>query len=38
MTHYQKMEADTLGDKQGKVKVKALFNALVDPQPAIEAE
>ena len=25
-----KMDAETLGDKQGEVKVKALLNALVD--------
>ena len=26
----EKMDAETLGDKQGEVKVKALLNALVD--------
>ena len=29
-TRYQSMDAETLGDKQGKVKVKTLLNALVD--------
>ena len=32
------MEAETLGDEQGKVKVKALLNTLVDTQEAIKAE
>jgi len=32
------MEVETLDDKQGKVKVKALLNALVNTQAAIEAE
>ena len=30
ITRYQKMDAETLGDKRGEVKVKALLNALVD--------
>ena len=30
ITRYQKMDAETVVDKQGKVKVKALLNALVD--------
>ena len=38
MTRYQNMEAETLGDKQGKVKVKALLSALVDKQSKIEAK
>ena len=30
ITLYQRIDAETLGDKQGEVKVKALLNALVD--------
>jgi len=30
MTRYRKIETETLGDKQGKVKVNALLNAMVD--------
>ena len=30
ITRYQSMDAETLGDKQGKVKVSTLLNALVD--------
>ena len=37
MTRYQKMEGQTLGDEQGKIKVKALLNALIDTQEAIKA-
>ena len=32
------MEAETLGDKQSDVKVKALLNALIDTEAAIVAE
>lgn len=28
MIHYEKMEAETLGNKQSKVKAKGLLNAL----------
>ena len=38
MTRWQKMEAETLGDKQGEVKAKALLNALDDTLTNIEAE
>ena len=38
MTRWQKMEAETLGDKQGEVKAKALLNALDDTLADIEAE
>ena len=37
MTRYQKKKAETLGDKQAEVKVKALLNGLVDTQEAIKA-
>ena len=30
ITLYQRIDAETLGDKQGEVKVKTLLNALVD--------
>ena len=30
ITCYQRIDSETLGDKQGEVKVKALLNALVD--------
>ena len=32
------MEVETLGDKQGEVKAKALLNALADRLAEIEAE
>jgi len=32
------MDAETLGDKQGEVKGKALLNALADTQAEIEAQ
>ena len=32
------MEADTLGDKQGEVKAKAVLNALADWQAEFETE
>jgi len=38
MTRYRKIEAETLGDKQGEVKDNALLNALVDRPAAIESE
>ena len=34
----QKMEAETLGDKQSDVKVKALVNLLLDTKAAIAVE
>ena len=37
ITRYQKMD-ETLGNEQGKAKVKPLLNALVDTSTAIEAD
>lgn len=38
MTHYQKIEAETVDDERGKVKVKAVLNTLVDAQEAINSD
>ena len=38
MTRWQKMQAETLGDEQGRVKVKALLKTLIDTQEAIKTD